>query len=135
MYNYGYNPYQQQFNPNFQSPQYQQPRGLSGRMVDDISTVGANEVNLDGTPSIFVKRDLSEVYIKRWNQNGMIDTSCYRLYIPEVVKAEPKENEFVLEDSIKSLQAALLGIDEKIDRVIASPQTKTKVPSKKEVEL
>lgn len=124
--------YQQQYGQQIPQVQpVQQVNNLSGRMVDDISTVGANEVNLDGSPSIFVKRDLSEIYVKRWNQNGMIDTVQYKVTVP--VAPKPDTGGFVIEDSIKSLQDTLASVNEKLDKALVSQRTRATSP-KKEVE-
>lgn len=69
------NQYPQQYPQQYQLAQQV---SLNGRIIDDINTVTANEVSLSGEPSVFVKRDLSEIYVKKWNQNGFIDTFSFK---------------------------------------------------------
>lgn len=65
-----------------QSPQmsYQGPTMLPGMVVNDISTVGPENVPMTGKPSVFPLNDGSAVYIKMWNPQGGISTVKY---VPE----------------------------------------------------
>lgn len=47
---------------------------LNGRIIDDISNVTANEVSMNGSPSVFIKNDFSEIYLKQWQSDGTIKT-------------------------------------------------------------
>lgn len=58
-------------------PQPQQ-QGISGRIIDDISTVNANEIPMDGSVGIFIKRDMSSLYTKQWCNDGTIRTIEYK---------------------------------------------------------
>lgn len=75
----------EQMFPQFASPQQmQQPQStLSGRLIDDISTVTANEVPMTGDYAVFPKKDMSEVYVRQWQNDGTIRT----------LKFVPVENE------------------------------------------
>ena len=68
--NYGYQSFVPQ--PN-QMQQIQQPTApqynLNGKIVDGIEMVKATDIPLGGY-GIFPKADLSEVYIKSWNNLG-----------------------------------------------------------------
>lgn len=76
--NYGYQP-QQQVIPS-----------LQGKVVDSIEMVRVNEVPFGGF-GIFPKGDLSEVYIKSWNNNGTTQINTYRP-VPIEENKENKEN-------------------------------------------
>lgn len=111
-----------------------QPQGLAGRFVDDVSTVTANEVALDGSPSVFVKKDLSEVYLKRWNQNGLIDTVVYKIQAEDpLIQLNKEETTPSIEDTLNKLfepfQQRLSSIEDKLNKALAvkKPSTKKEV--------
>lgn len=58
---------------------FQQPYrpGMPGRVVQDITEVRPNEVPGDGSPAIFVKNDMSCVYVKYLSNVGKIETLIY----------------------------------------------------------
>lgn len=58
---------------------FQQPYrpGIPGRVVQDITEVRPNEVPGDGSPAIFVKNDMSCVYVKYLSNVGKIETLIY----------------------------------------------------------
>lgn len=137
MYNqpmYGYNPYQQQ--PQYQ-PQYQQyiqqssampnvQNTLPGRVVEDISLVGANDVPMDGSKAVFLKSDGTVLYVKQWQPNGTISTVAYKPYIePKEVQAEQ-----VTTDELKSVYAPLKeqldNIENMLNKMFGSKKTTTK---------
>lgn len=65
---------------NFTQPNTQQQRYvLPGRLVNDISEVQINEVPMDGSCNVFPLRDLSEVYLKFWGNDGQFITRRYTL--------------------------------------------------------
>ena len=68
-YPYG-NQYQQQQMPYQAQAQTPQPQGLNGKIVDSQDVVRATEVPIGGY-GIFPKADLSEIYIKSWNNKCM----------------------------------------------------------------
>lgn len=130
--NYGYGIPYQQTNPMIYNqqqriePYYQQQvqsRGLDGRIVENVNEVAASEVNMNGSPCVFIKNDLSEIYIKRWNQSGTIDTSVYKIFqdIPEVNIDNKPGN--VIQDKLDSFQEKLVTIEEKLNKVLDSKQT------------
>lgn len=74
----------------------QQAQGINGRIVDDISTVNANEIPMDGNYAYFPSRDGKEIYAKRWNANGQIETTSYLAQIQvqnDNVGKSPSEEE------------------------------------------
>jgi hypothetical protein len=68
------------------------PSGLNGKIVDGPEMVRATEVPIGGY-AIFPKADLSEIYIKAWNQNGTTNIITFKPIIPEnVAPAQEKDN-------------------------------------------
>lgn len=69
-YSYGNNMYQ---------PQQSQPivATLQGKIVDSVDMVRVNEVPFGGF-GVFPKGDLSEIYVKSWNNNGTTQINTYR---------------------------------------------------------
>ena len=80
--NYNYQPQQQ--------IQQQMMGVLQGKVVDSIEMVRVNEVPFGGF-GVFPKGDLTEVYIKSWNNNGTTQINTYKL-IPAEETREAKEN-------------------------------------------
>ena len=82
-YSYGNNMYQ---------PQQNQPMiaALQGKVVDSVDMVRVNEVPFGGF-GVFPKGDLSEIYVKSWNNNGTTQINTYRP-IPMEDTREVKEN-------------------------------------------
>lgn len=117
---YYLNPYGNQYsNPNNGLPQYplqpqaqQQLQGLNGKIVDSEDVVKATEVPIGGY-GIFPKADLSEIYIKSWNNNG---TTSIITFAPQP-KKEFTENQIQQTNTIDS--ARINEIVEHINRVEA----------------
>lgn len=65
----------------------QQPVGINGRMVQSVENINANEVPMDGSMAFFPKQDMSEIYVKAWDANGLIKTIVYKPY------TEPNNNQ------------------------------------------
>lgn len=96
-------PYQQPYQPMMNIP------NIPGRVVDDFNNIGANDVAMDGSASVFLKRDLSELQIRKWGADGRIYSTTYR---PEELKSDPQE------DNFSNLNDRLQAIEEKIDKLI-----------------
>lgn len=56
----------------------QQPVGINGRIVQSVENINANEVPMDGSMAFFPKQDMSEIYVKAWDANGLIKTIVYK---------------------------------------------------------
>lgn len=111
-YPYGntYGQYSQQMQP-------QSPAGLQGKIVDGEEMVKATEVPF-GSYGIFPKADLSEVYIKTWNNNGTTQITSYRpIYIEQ--KEEVDVNALLLE--------RMKEIESKLDNIVSAQQSTSKV--------
>lgn len=96
--NYPYNyvnqyvpqPQPQQFISQPMAPQTQQPQSLNGKIVDSEDVVKATEVPIGGY-GIFPKADLSEIYIKSWNNNGTTSIITFKPIIQEVKEPQTVE--------------------------------------------
>lgn len=73
------------------SQQMQQPTQglLNGKIVDSEDVVKATEVPIGGY-GIFPKADLSEIYIKSWNNNGTTSVITFKPIIPEPSTVQQK---------------------------------------------
>lgn len=52
--------------------------GLNGRIVQNADMITVNDVPMDCTAAIFPKQDLSEIYVKYWDNNGIIRTIVFK---------------------------------------------------------
>lgn len=96
----------QQIQPQYQN-EYRQSYplqsvvgNLAGRIVENITEVNANEVPMDGTKAIFVKRDGTKVWTKEWTPNGNIATREYAM----ITDAEPLKEVNLQDDIIARLE-------------------------------
>lgn len=132
--NYPYNyvnqyvpqPQPQQFISQPMAPQTQQPQSLNGKIVDSEDVVKATEVPIGGY-GIFPKADLSEIYIKSWNNNGTTSIITFKPIIQEV-----KEPQIVEDNSLKIIER-LNALDAKIDSLMKNNVAATTQVAKKEV--
>ncbi|AXF52492.1 MAG: hypothetical protein [Caudoviricetes sp.] len=103
----GYNPYNNMSYPQYQqmpnqqnyqmngnpqsNPQNQiQNQGLNGKIVDSEDVVKATEVPIGGY-GIFPRADLSEIYIKSWNNNGTTSIITFKPVAPEPMTTDNNE--------------------------------------------
>ena len=132
--NYPYNyanqyvpqPQPQQFISQPMAPQTQHPQSLNGKIVDSEDVVKATEVPIGGY-GIFPKADLSEIYIKSWNNNGTTSIITFKPIIQEV-----KEPQTVEDNSLKIIER-LNALDAKIDSLMMNNIAATAQVAKKEV--
>ena len=113
-YPYG-NQYQQQMPYQAQS-QPPQSQGLNGKIVDSQDVVRATEVPIGGY-GIFPKADLSEIYIKSWNNNGTTSVITYK---PESPQVEPVSTI----NPIDGLKEQIDKISLKLDTILAATPVK-----------
>lgn len=52
---------------------------LPGRMVNNFNEITPQEIPMDTTPAVFVKNDMQEIQVKKWDNNGNIVPYTYRL--------------------------------------------------------
>ena len=114
-------PQQQQYIPQ---PQQQTSQALNGKIVDSADIVKATEVPMGGY-GIFPKADLSEIYIKSWNNNGTTSVITYR---PEVTAVQEEKQE---KDVFNEIKAQIERLENKIDKIAATSVTSsnTSIPT------
>lgn len=117
------------FNPYYQNPMYgnsfmQQPQqfisqqmpmqqsqqGLGGKIVESYEVFKSVDIPMDGNTYYFPKADGTEVYSKRWLQNGTTEQVVYKVFEEQ---KEEKENPLmqklnVIEEQINLLQDAIV---------------------------
>lgn len=100
--------YSNQFQAQYQ-PQYQpmmQSNNIVGKFVQNQEVISANDVPMNGTPAIFPKSDMSEIYVKSWNANGTIDTMTFtRLFDVQTVNSS-SESQKSVNDPFNELREA-----------------------------
>ena len=127
--NYNYNPQPQMAAV---PPQQATANNVSGKLVDSIEVVKASEVPFGGY-GLFPKADLSEIYIKSWNNNGTTRISVYKP-LSEDDMPEQKQEDF----NAVILQK-VAGVEQKIDAIISAmsgtPQSQKVTEEKKDVNV
>lgn len=102
-----------------QMPVQAQPQAaaslLNGKLVDSLDIVKATEVPIGGY-GVFPKADLSEIYIKAWNNNGTISITTFKPIV--------SENDQETADVSNTLIQKMETLEAKLDMII-NPTTKT----------
>lgn len=94
-------------------PQQTQTQTLNGKIVDSKDIVKVTDVPI-GSYGIFPKADLSEIYIKSWNNNGTTNIITFK---PDTSQPMAEQNPIdVILERINQLES-------KIDNVIKIPET------------
>ena len=135
-------PYGGQYPSTGGMPQYQQPpqtqpislqTNLNGKIVDSEDVVRATEVPIGGY-GIFPKADLSEIYIKSWNNNG---TTSIITFAPkpkaEPIVAEESNSNLTLNEMLSHIHRLELKIDTILNNSVEAPQVSAQPQVKKEV--
>ena len=92
----------------YQTQMPQQPiAALQGKVVDSVDMVRVNEVPFGGF-GVFPKGDLSEIYIKSWNNNGTTQINTYRpVPVEETQEAKQISSRDELLEKINALNEKL----------------------------
>ncbi len=108
----------------YQTQMPQQPiAALQGKVVDSVDMVRVNEVPFGGF-GVFPKGDLSEIYIKSWNNNGTTQINTYRpVPVEETQEAKQISSRDELLEKINAL-------NEKLDVLMNSSANQTTAPEK-----
>lgn len=106
------NYFQQMQQPLQQSMQQQLPLNQlsTGKIVDGIEMVKATDIPIDGNNYYFPKADGSEVYSKRWLQDGRTEINTY---VKLNVQEEQQEKRRIEDDIIEKLNL----IDDRIAKL------------------
>lgn len=136
--NYGnFQQYPQQYQSNTQSfQQFQSPyssnmgivnAGIPGKFVNDFTEIMPNEIPMDGSGAIFVKKDLTEINVRSWMADGTISNIVFKaVNVNEAVKTAPEKQKFDLsEESTNFFMQKFDELSEKIDK-FAKPNRKVK---------
>lgn len=124
--------------PNQQTQQVQQLQGLNGRIVDDFSTISANDVPMDAMGALFIKSDGTEIQRRVWTSNGTIATSRFKPVLEDQTNNLPQvEEKAVFDLSEASTEVFMKRFDDITERLDKMEKNfgKTATPrGKKEVE-
>ena len=120
---YPNNFYQNYSYGNMYQPQQAQPAvaALQGKVVDSVDMVRVNEVPFGGF-GVFLKGDLSEIYVKSWNNNGTTQINTYRP-IPVEETKEAKEI-----SSRDELLEKINALNEKLDALMNNTAKQAPTP-------
>lgn len=112
----------------------QQPQGLIGKMVNDVSMVSPNDVPMDGNIAIFPKNDMSEIYCKQWKQDGTIQTVVYKPVLDQNQSEAtniPQMDFNALNEGVRALREDIKGVRDMIEKSMTVPAAKTSQRGKK----
>lgn len=120
---YPNNFYQNYSYGNMYQPQQAQPAvaALQGKVVDSVDMVRVNEVPFGGF-GVFPKGDLSEIYVKSWNNNGTTQINTYKP-IPVEETKEAKEI-----SSRDELLEKINALNEKLDALMNNTAKQAPTP-------
>ena len=126
---YSYPQYQQPQQIQQQFPQQIMPQqaGLCGRIVNSLDEFTPNDVPINAPLAIIPKADGSEVYIKSWSANGLIQTVTYK------PKIDGKQNELPKEDTT-TLFAPIMERLDQIEAKITQSQRTTRAKKESDSE-
>ena len=121
---YPNNFYQNYSYGNMYQPQQAQPAvaALQGKVVDSVDMVRVNEVPFGGF-GVFPKGDLSEIYVKSWNNNGTTQINTYK---PVPVEETKEAKEISSRDELLEKINAL---NEKLDALMNSTAKQAPTPA------
>lgn len=118
---YGYNQAQM---PNYQSNQTQmsvQNSQIPGKIVDSQEVARVSDIPFGGY-GVFPKADLSEVFVKVWNNNGTTSLLCFKPIVEgNIVQEQDKEERRYHEGSSQNnydkMQEKIEMLERKIDEL------------------
>lgn len=129
--------YQQNLQPTQMSVSNQaQPMqtGLNGRIVQSADMITVNDVPMDCTAAVFPKQDLSEIYVKYWDNNGIIRTIVFKPVLEQDPNL-PQANEKTIVSLSESVTGAFMdrfdSLERQINELMAKPMTKTMISKTK----
>lgn len=104
-----------QYSQQMQNQIVQPSQSLNGKIVDSEDVVKATEVPIGGY-GIFPKADLSEIYIKSWNNNGTTNITTF--------KPQPKQESNLVDENnvIKEIFERINRLELKLDAIFQAKQ-------------
>lgn len=134
------NPYQQRmdflqsYQQNLQLP-VQPQVGINGKIVPNIESITANDVPMDGSVAVFPKQDMSEIYIKFWENNGTIRTIVFKPVLEQNTNNLPQEDKKTILSLSESVTGAFMerfdNLEKQINDLMTKPMTKSMVSKTK----
>lgn len=95
-----------------------------GKMVDSIDVVKATDIPMDGNAYYFPKADGTEVYMKRWLQNGTTEITAYKPILDtqnnQTITLSSEQEKSILEDFrvvLDGIQMDIQTLNDKVDRL------------------
>ena len=107
--------------PQQQLPPIQQNVSLPGKVVEGVDNVKTMDIPMDGNVYYFPKADGTEIYTKRWLQNGTTEQLVFKVQQAETEPEKPNP-----------LFEKLDGIQEQINKLEELISKQSKPTSKKE---
>ena len=101
-----------------------QTLGLNGKIVDSEDVVKATEVPIGGY-GIFPKADLSEIYVKTWNNNGTTSVITFQ----PIAAPQKTEMSNVNNTMINQLFQKIEIVENKLDTILSESQKKYPSPA------
>ena len=106
--------------PQMQTVQYQP----LGKIVDSLDVVKATDIPMDGNAYYFPKADGTEVYMKRWLQNGTTEITAYKPILDtqseQTITLSSEQEKSILEDFrgvLEGIQMDIQTLNDKVDRL------------------
>lgn len=136
------NPYQQRMDflqsyqqtlqqPVQQMQQMQIPVSLNGKIVPSVEVITANDVPMDGSVAVFPKQDMSEIYVKFWENNGTIRTIVFKPLLEQntsnLSQTEEKPKFDLSEASTTAFMERFDSLEKQINDLMTKSMTKTAV--------
>ena len=120
------NPYQSYY-PQIYNP-YQVQNighiGITAKIVDDFGFITANDVPMDGSGAIFIKKDGSEIQRRAWTAQGNIVVTSYLPQIAtqndlavNVSSETEKSNLGAFNEFTESFNEKMKSLGDKIDKI------------------
>lgn len=135
--------YSQNVQSGYQAPvdQFQQqapvyaPQGIQmyGKIVQNVESITANDVPMDGSVAYFPKQDMTEIYAKSWGADGKIRTRIYRPISDDtnILPGESEKPKFDLSE--KATEGIMKRFDELSQKIEQLEESMTNSMAKKPV--
>ena len=119
--------------PMYPYGQVQQNYGnnIAGKIVNDFSEITCNDIPMNGQGAIFVKGDLSEIVLKKWESNGTISTMPFKPFVEQnpnnVANDSLKGENDPFKSFLSTFEDQMRVLNEKIDRISRPNKSKKEV--------
>lgn len=124
--------YQQSLQPTQMSGTNQQiSNGINGKIVPSVEIITANDVPMDGSVAVFPKQDMSEIYVKYWENNGTIRTIIFKPTLEQnasnLSQTDEKPKFDLSEASTTAFMERFDSLEKQINDLMTKSMTKTAV--------